>query len=455
MAKCVSHRQESGRSIKQKKNKSCTSWGCKMTNNAVQIPPIQDYETKVSMSPSGTSAIPLYGDQNYWESRYRHLYDSDCKNTTLNGNKTTNGDLIQETESKIQHFGHLSSVDEPLPGHAWYFSYEDLRPLLMDEVIHKLLPFLEKRGSCSILEIGCGDVPVVPDLCKDVAAETGISVNAISTDYSAVVISYLKEQQRESSSNPIVKEKCDGKNPDTLSSTRPMKRSRKHTTANQPATSNVQFHVEDATKLSFQDNQFDIVVEKGALDACISDKEDGIRRCKTIVGEAARVLQMHGAMVIVSHVNAHHSSGYTWLEDVVFPGLFREGKDCSSWVIEVHGNSNEEDENDSEGLEDASDESNYDETNDLSSAVAEDPEIADDSVCDEDESSKYSDEETHSKDGSVGMHGQSSQLGPAVYILWKKPNRVTKTATSNAIEKEEEDSYSDFLKRLDLQLFSY
>jgi SAM-dependent methyltransferase len=77
----------------------------------------------------------------------------------------------------------------------------------------------------------------------------------------------------------------------------------------------------DARSLPFSSNMYDLILEKGTLDAMLSDEEEGLSNCIKIVKEMARVTSEGGAILIVSHLNANEPKGMAWLEDVVFCGL--------------------------------------------------------------------------------------------------------------------------------------
>jgi hypothetical protein len=118
----------------------------------------------------------------------------------------------------------------------------------------------------------------------------------------------------------------------------------------EPSFAPLQFEVADARELPYPDNSFHMVLEKGALDAMLSDRDQGITHCVQIVSECARVTC--GCIMIISHLNAHTPPGLEWLEEVVMEGLkkysVRPTSDVTAWEIEVHGNadmvSGEEDE---------------------------------------------------------------------------------------------------------------
>jgi ubiquinone/menaquinone biosynthesis C-methylase UbiE len=56
----------------------------------------------------------------------------------------------------------------------------------------------------------------------------------------------------------------------------------------------VEYITADARKLPYPDCSFDLVLEKGTLDAMLSDKEDGESNCVLIMTECARVLKERG-----------------------------------------------------------------------------------------------------------------------------------------------------------------
>lgn len=416
---------------------------------------------------AGTPPPPPYGSKTYWESRYRQFYFQYQKMTPPNSLSTEEEQSVETAlgnNSKgvvhceeilknsadsnngfVSHL-HVLEGDDPLPGHEWYFSYEELRPLLLQELVDKLVDLIPKdERHVSLLEIGCGDAPIVPNLANDICIQTGVATKAIASDYSAAVIKYLKDQQQQTqgcSSRTALKESteaniCGTENHDkhtkdtkaapldpSLTNSRPRKR---HKAYDRTHDVMIQYAVEDATNLSYEDNQFHIVLEKGMLDASLADSEGGISRCHSILGEAARVVRMNGTFVFVSHVNAHSTSGQKWLEDVILPGLFQSCSDCA-WSIDVHGNSSP------------------DEDEDISNSNS-------DSEHDDDENTR---EEV---DEGVDNHPpvEEPNLGPAVYILWKRPlSKDSKLSSTMGDEVSSIDyKYKDFLNHIEIQFFSY
>ena len=344
---------------------------------------------------STSSDCPNYGSQAYWDQRYNSHNNKDDE-------------------------ARKSSVDDPDPGHAWYFDYPDLRPILLplilgsdvdiggngddtDEEIEKegddmkaseildssdsrkrkrdrnddsaddvvaeevdetsdneaegsdkgstpsnenddddddddddeddddeipaRLPLWDKEQAVSVIELGCGDVPLGTELVVDLRKlqpEQHTS-KIICTDYSSACIKALQSSQETKTSDDDV--------------------------------TSLEFVVADARKLPYPDQSFELVLEKGTLDAMISDKKHGRQNCLHTLAECARVLKAPGYMVVVSHLNAHASEGLEWLENIVFKGLGM-GDRYARWLIEVHGNDggavNYDDDDDGEEEEDGS-----------------------------------------------------------------------------------------------------
>jgi len=70
------------------------------------------------------------------------------------------------------------------PGHSWYYTYEELRPLLA--------PVLRSSSSQrSIIEIGCGDVPLGSCIQHDDELNSFTS-RIVCFDYSVAIIKLLK-----------------------------------------------------------------------------------------------------------------------------------------------------------------------------------------------------------------------------------------------------------------------
>ncbi|KAG7350634.1 methyltransferase domain containing protein [Nitzschia inconspicua] len=326
--------------------------------------------------------LPPYGSQEYWEQRYEKL-KNDCCNE-----KTSNDQTSSCTDNP------------PDPFHAWYFNFEELAPLILPlilgegdkedededadeeetsstaedpenvqvETTHEDLnekaqlnhevtnsdgktvdsdleevdddddyygnddddeeeehetndppnqKGLAHNGPISVMEVGCGDVPLGRDLLSsflEMEAEAKIDPSnilekVICLDYSKNVIDAMKAEQHRQDSEK-------GKEKSTVP---------------------LEYHVADARDLPHDDKSFDLVLEKGTLDAMLSDRDgNGPTNCRKIVSECARVTKEGGCIVIISHLNANCQPGLEWLNDIVVPGLLM-GAPQFEWNVEVHG----------------------------------------------------------------------------------------------------------------------
>lgn len=227
------------------------------------------------------AATPSYGTKEYWDSRY--------------ANHTNEEKITQQKDCDTKN----TIEDEPEAHHAWYFTYEELSPLILPLIEH-CNDYDKKNqgnnstddenagGGVTVLEIGCGDVPMGPDLLAEAGAKLR---QIICCDYSSVCIDALLHHHALDNKNP---------NDDKL----------QYTTA-------------DARKMpQYADRSMDVILDKGTLDAMLSDEKDGKRNSIAIVQECARVLRIgSGGMLIVSHLNANNIKGMDWLQSVVFEGL--------------------------------------------------------------------------------------------------------------------------------------
>ena len=332
------------------------------------------------------SECPSYGSQNYWDERYKKNYSSDTKDKDESKGKNGNKDDTADEEAS--------------PGFAWYFSYDELKPLLLplvlgrdeaeeewsdcDDEMEEILEgdddevdaadgksdeevdededddesdqeiFQEEedeeveedgndaeetpqqenefadfeldpnRSPRSVLEIGCGDAPLGEELCKnmhEIEAKTKIDAKKIAEriicfDYSKSCIDLLeKHQKTQKSENGL----------------------------------QVDYKVHDARDLPYNDKEFDVIIDKGTLDAMLSDKAQGTKNCVKIISEAARTLAIDGYILIVSHLNANGPEGLSWVNEVLITGL-KDGDGECSWRIEVHGNDAQERDDEGEGM---------------------------------------------------------------------------------------------------------
>jgi hypothetical protein len=467
---------------------------------------------------------PLYGSKVYWEQRYSNHPQID--NDTQHQEENTN---INENDDKTQQ-----SNNEELPYHSWYFTYDEIKPIILplilgrsdedieesdsdeefdeeedsdivskeveekiDEIIENekisdLVPKkqdtyrscasaiengsskegeevendinneednrlqksddgLASNGPVRILEIGCGDVPLVIGLTKDLhelQQETGASIENIAsrvlcTDYSEIVIDTMKSQYINNSSrdeNEIVSATTD---------VTPLK--------NISNCNVVEFEVADARNMNkYPNGTFQLILEKGLLDAMLSDEQVGVENCIQAVAECARLLtprtktkcllvntssveatasgatiiQSHtdesdlsdattrnGCLILCSHLNAHTPKGMDWLQEVVIAGLLRgtseyDDPDRIDWKIEVHGNSRNK-----------------------SKSIHNDREDENDSNDETDEQENVDEAGTSNNDEQEDENEEENHLaGPAVYVIHKFLKTVSKDESKLANE---------------------
>jgi SAM-dependent methyltransferase len=172
--------------------------------------------------------------------------------------------------------------------------YETLGPL-----IRRLLP-LPINETWRLIELGCGDMPVMPEILIDPHFK---DARAVCVDYSGAVIRKLRLNDR---TNPSL-----------------------------GGASSLSYEQADGRALTYKNSSFDLVFEKGTLDAMLSDAENGLANAHRICFEAARVLVSGGIFVIVSHVSPTGANGQAMLENSLVPALL--GQSASfSWEIGVH-----------------------------------------------------------------------------------------------------------------------
>ena len=149
--------------------------------------------------------------------------------------------------------------------HNWYYTFGDLQPLIYRA--------LEKTGetlsTCHALEIGCGDSPLLTDFCSAKGGQSRSDSHRLhGIDIAGNVIEHLKSRQA------------------------------KHTL------SELKFSCMDATRLEFSEKYFDLVIDKGTVDALMCEKDETkmAQVMRRLIGETLRVMKANGAILLVSHM---------------------------------------------------------------------------------------------------------------------------------------------------------
>lgn len=361
---------------------------------------------------------PLYGSQKYWEQRYQKLNSMDVVNQLENNNKLSACEKRSTKNRKTKKEEEVNDEiddDNPSPFHAWYFTFEELVPILMPLVIDEYEKFQQNlssnhaaasekeeeedddekmktnsaiksdgayknvndnhqkaqnnrreetdndveetedeeeetenddaeendvdeweevpddydivdeedddeideprqkltiNGPISVLEIGCGDVPLGIGLVNELkklqvstgTKSTRIVEKILCTDYSPSVIEVLKrlhknKRKLSSSASSLASKRiaAEGSNNAATTTT--------NGSNNQDADDNddnggtdvpIEFVVADARKLPYANESFHLLLEKGTMDALMSDPKVGTSNCIQLVTECARVLAIGG-----------------------------------------------------------------------------------------------------------------------------------------------------------------
>lgn len=365
---------------------------------------------------------PKYGTKEYWEARYKShksgvgLVAENANEANEPSENTSNADSKSNESSEANPSyvvdGVVLTKEATKPGHEWYFSYDELRPLILPLILgnmdddnesqedceeylledgedngdgwveveedqgddgndgedtcedgngesdddgestkcdneiaktdnvgeqprstnNRKEPEDDEEASCQndslagepdaprpkrVLEVGCGDAPIgtslvsdltsVPsDLTSDTPGFGALCVveEVTCIDYSEIVIEGLIEKYKMEQESKQGATTENGKQKQNDSQLHPT------------------FKALDARSLPYESNTYDLIIDKGTLDAMLSDEDEGVKNCIQIVKEMARVTSSEGgAILIVSHLNANEKKGMGWLEDVVFRGL--------------------------------------------------------------------------------------------------------------------------------------
>lgn len=195
--------------------------------------------------------------------------------------------------------------EENILSHEWYYSFEDLSPLFLkqDILIHRS----QDVGSMRILEVGCGNQPLLPGFLTLSNEEVKLNFqgeNLYGIDFSDQVIEQL----------------------------------------NNNSTSSIHYECKDARKLSYGSDSFDIIIDKGTMDAMLSEKDQkkGIINAKLMVKEMIRcVTTKHGLIMIVSHIEPESEEFSLLLEDILMPAMM-DLKVGVVWKLHVHSGGKDE-----------------------------------------------------------------------------------------------------------------
>ena len=205
-------------------------------------------------------------------------------------------------------------------GHEWYLDYATLGPLL--EILLPEPP-LGPQAQWSVLEIGCGDRPLAPDLAGD---EHFAGARVFAVDYSSAVVRSMRRREREERAAAAAAAAAAGAGVGN------------HDAA---AEGGVSYEYQDARALTYGSSSFDLVLDKGTIDAMLCSDAAGYDNGRRICAEAARVLRPGGCFVVTSHMSPVGDAGQEFLSNALLPALAESGDargdDAScSWAVHVH-----------------------------------------------------------------------------------------------------------------------
>lgn len=188
--------------------------------------------------------------------------------------------------------------------HAWYYSFEDLKPLFE----RALGGDEEALSSCSVLEIGCGDSPLISGFCRAKAPAQAQSqpqsLRLHGIDIAANIVEHLTAKQPRHTKNELLYSRM------------------------------------DATRLDFSDQSFDLIVDKGTIDALLCEPNAALKTesVTQVFTEAFRVMKGgQAALMVVSHMQPDSDEWGEVVENYLLPAIERsDSVSRRSWVVESH-----------------------------------------------------------------------------------------------------------------------
>mmetsp|Transcript_32005 Transcript_32005/g.46121 ORF Transcript_32005/g.46121 Transcript_32005/m.46121 type:complete len:278 (-) Transcript_32005:196-1029(-) len=182
--------------------------------------------------------------------------------------------------------------------HEWYYSFEVLLPLMKK--------YFPKTSDLRILEVGCGDRPLIVGFnhsAADLLKDSILSLDAI--DFSQTVIDVLKTRYSNSdekeTSQIVIDYKC-----------------------------------MDARKMIYESEYFDFIIDKGTIDAmlCSESSKRAQNNVSKIIKEAVRTLKSTGIIMIVSHIELESDEFDILIMKIILP-ILNENR-SRYWKIDAH-----------------------------------------------------------------------------------------------------------------------
>jgi hypothetical protein len=168
----------------------------------------------------------------------------------------------------------------------WYFDFDCLQPLIE--------PCIESDGA-AVLEIGCGDSPLIASLEERALGLFGI-------DFSKTIIDGLVKEQKKSSI--------------------------------------AQYLYMDARKMIFGEEHFDFIIDKGTIDAMLCYSKKGFENVRKILLECVRVMKNTAKLMLVSNMEFESENFSDTMQNCIIPVL-SHGENLN-WRLDVHAVRNDD-----------------------------------------------------------------------------------------------------------------
>lgn len=224
---------------------------------------------------------------------------NESSNPSKKKRKTTKPDGDDDVHGNYASQAYWQERYESKDGyHNWYYSFTDLEPI----IITLLGNDHANLSTATVLEIGCGDSPILDGFLQYGAPTKSSTPRLHGIDFAPNIISHLTKSQ-----SP---------------------HSRQH----------IKYTCLDATVLSssFSKGMFDLIIDKGTMDAMLCEPTPLIRHetVKKYLLEAFTCLSITGACVVISHMQHDSDEFQEILAQCIMPAM----GECVGrrWGIECH-----------------------------------------------------------------------------------------------------------------------
>jgi ubiquinone/menaquinone biosynthesis C-methylase UbiE len=289
---------------------------------------------------------------------------SEVAESTNRGKKTKAQKEMQKSNENDEEAANYSSKDywneryclpcddnkallkNDILSHEWYYTFEDLSPLLMQQDIIKHRK--KEMSSMKVLEIGCGNKPLITSFNELTEESKPLfqSKNLYGIDFSDKVIQFLQDSQIDNLEDTVAVAASKLKKQKEVELTTSQSSSEKKEIIDK----SIHFECVDARSLSYDNNSFDIIIDKGTMDAMLSEKKKhkGIENAQKMISEMIRCISLkNGLIMIISHIHPESTAFSVFFEDILSPALM-DIKQGVVWKLHCHATSRNFDSDDEE-----------------------------------------------------------------------------------------------------------